>query len=98
MIDINIIRNNPDKIQEAAKAKHVDIDVQHLLEIDTKYRELAKAVQQLREERNTFTNSLKGKKPSEDELKYGKQLKDKLEKEGHAMDAVYQELQEWLLK
>lgn len=97
MIDINIVRQNPDKIQEAAKAKRVDIDIHHVLEIDNKYRELAIAVQQLREERNSFINSLKGKKPSEDELKFGKQLKDKLEKEEKAMEAVYQELQEWLL-
>lgn len=98
MLDIQIIRDNPEKIQQAAKAKRVDIDVAHLLEIDAKYRELALAVQKLREERNSFTNSLKGKKPAEDELKYGKQLKEKLEKEEHAMDAVYQELQTLLLK
>src|SRR5258708_36549962 len=40
MLDINIIRNNPGKIQQAAKAKRVDIDAQHILEIDAKYREL----------------------------------------------------------
>ncbi len=98
MLDINIIRNNPGKIQQAAKAKRVDIDAQHILEIDAKYRELAQAVQKLREERNKFTESLKGKKPSAEQIQEGREFKEKLEKEEHAMDAVYKELQEWLLK
>jgi len=98
MVDIQLIRNNPNKIQDAAKAKGVAIDVQHILEIDTKYRELALSVQKLREERNKHTESLKGKKPTPEEIATGKGLKERLEKEEHAMNAVYQELQEWLLK
>lgn len=98
MLDIQRIRNNPDEIQAAAKAKRVDVDVHHVLEIDTTYRELAQAVQKLREERNAHTNTLKGKRPSEEEIAKGKEIKERLEKEEKAMDAVYQELQEWLLK
>jgi len=98
MLDITYIRNNPEKIRQAAKAKHVDIDVLHILEIDNKYKELSKEVQRLREERNKLTESIKGKNPSPQQIKEGKEIKGKLEKEEYAMTSVYQELQEWLLK
>ncbi len=98
MLDINSIRENPDKIQQAAKAKNIIIDVHHVLEIDARYRELAKTVQKFREERNKFTDSLQGKKPSEEEIAQGKEFKQKLEKEERAMSSVFEELQEWLLK
>jgi len=98
MLDLQIIRENPDKIQEAAKAKRVDVDVHHILDIDKKYRELATDVQNLREERNKHTDTIKGRKPTPEEIQKGKEIKEKLEKEEKAMDAVYTELQEWLLK
>lgn len=98
MLDIQIIRDNPDHIQKAAKDKRVDVDVHHVLEIDTKYRELALSVQKLREERNRHTESIKGRKPTEEEITKGKEIKERMEKEEKAMDAVSAELQEWLLK
>lgn len=98
MIDINRIRNNPDQIQKAAKDKRVDVDVHHVLEIDAKYRELALSVQKLREERNKHTESMKGRKPTEEEIAKGKEIKERMEKEEKAMHAVFEELQEWLLK
>ncbi len=92
MIDINRIRNNPDQIQEAAKAKRVDVDIHHLLEIDAKGRSLALSVQKLREERNKHTESIKGRKPTEEEISKGREIKERMEKEEHAMLAVHEEL------
>ncbi len=88
MLDIKIIRENPQKIQEAAKAKNVDIDVQHILEIDQKQRELSVVVQALREERNTAAKDR--------DIQRGKDIKNKLEKEEAALRAVDEELQIWL--
>ncbi len=90
MIDIKFIRENPQKVQEAAKNKGVDIDVNHVLEIDAKYRELSQAVQKLREERNRFAK--------EQNIEEGKRIKNELEIQEHALAAVSQELQEWLYK
>ena len=97
MIDINLIRNNPEKIQKSAKEKNVNIDVDHILEIDKKYKELSISVQNLREQRNILTASMKGK-PTSEQIVKGKILKEKLEKEEHALSAVQEELREWLLK
>ncbi len=95
MIDINLIRNNPQLIQKAAKNKNVDVNVEHILEIDKKYKELSIAVQKLREERNILTESMKGK-PTSEQIEKGKILKEKLEKEEKALKAVWEELKEKL--
>src|SRR3990167_11473510 len=95
MIDINLIRNNPQLIQKAAKDKNVDINIEHILEIDKKYKELSISVQKLREERNILTDSIKGK-PTSEQIEKGKILKEKLEKEDNALKAVGVELKEKL--
>ena len=97
MLDIKIIRENPDKIQKAAKDKGIDVDLKHILEIDGKYRELSQKVQTLREERNQHSSSIKGK-PTDEQQKKGKELKESLETEEHALTAVQEELNEWLYK
>ena len=97
MLDIKIIRENPEKIQKAAADKKVTVDVNHILEIDQKQRELALAVQKLREERNALTSEIKGK-PSDEQMKKGQELKIQLEQKEHALKAVEEELQTWLYK
>lgn len=90
MLDIKFIRENPDLVQKAAKNKGFEVDVSHILEIDTKHKELLLSVQKLREERNRYAQ--------EKNIEEGKKIKDRLEKEEHALKAVEQELQEWLFK
>ena len=55
MIDIKILRENPQKIEISSLNKGVTIDTAHILEIDAKYRELSLDVQNLREQRNKFS-------------------------------------------
>ena len=38
MLDIRFIREHPALVQEGARKKHIDIDVQHLLEVDEQRR------------------------------------------------------------
>lgn len=97
MLDIKLIRDNPDFIKEKAKDKNVDINVEHILEIDKKHKELSIAVQKLREERNILTDSMKGK-PTPEQIEKGKTLKVKLEKEENALKAIWDELKIELYK
>ncbi len=90
MLDIKFIRENPQVVQKAAENKGVDVDIEHVLEIDKKHRELSLAVQQLREERNRVSK--------EKNVDKGRELKEKLEIEDRALRAVEEELREWLLK
>lgn len=90
MIDIKLLRENPEIVKRAAENKGYDVDVKHVLEIDKKHRELLLVVQQLREERNNVARKK--------DIEKGKALKEKLEKEEKALRAVEEEFNEWLLK
>lgn len=90
MIDVKFIRENPDKVQKAAKNKNIEVDINHILEIDAKYRELSNEVQLLREERNKYAK--------EQNIEKGKEIKTKLEILEKALSAVEIELKEWLYK
>lgn len=97
MLDIKFIRENASKVQKAAKDKGIDIDISHVLKIDDKYRELSMEVQKLREERNVHSSSIKGK-PTEEQIKKGQDIKEKIEKLDAALSAVSEELNTWLFK
>lgn len=98
MLDIHFIRQNPERVQENTKNRKVNIDISHVLEIDTKYRELQHALQKLREERNSLTESLKKGKPTPEQITLGRKLKEKIEKDEYALSAVKQELDNMLLR
>jgi len=98
MLDIHFIRQHPKEVQENTKNRKISVAITHVLEIDKKYRELLQFVQKLREDRNHLTESLKNGKPSEEQIAKGKELKEKLEKEEHALSAVKQELDSYLLR
>lgn len=97
MLDIVRIRSHPKEIQEAAHAKGVVIDIAHVLEIDAKHTQLVRTVQRLREERNEHVALIKGK-PTPSQIEKGKAIKEEIEKQEHALNAVSEELKEWLLK
>ena len=97
MLDIKYIRENPEKVQKAAKEKKVEIDINHILKIDDEFHSLSVQVQTLREERNTNSGSIKGK-PTDEQIKNGQEIKEKIEKLEPAFKAVEEELKEWLLK
>lgn len=98
MIDIKLLRENPKFFEDAAKAKNMPVDVAHILEIDSTYRDLSLKVQTIREERNMLVNAMKGGKPTEDQIAKGKELRERLEKEEHAFKAVEEEFYRELAK
>lgn len=104
MLDIKLIRENPDKIQKSAKDKGIDIDIEHVLELDNKARGLDLMVQKLREDRNRFARlqspqgEASGGQAKEQNIEKGKKLKIRLEKEENVLKAVQEELNTWLLK
>ncbi len=97
MIDIKLLRENPKHFEKSAKAKNVSVNIDHILGIDEEYRKLFAVVQTLREERNMLISAMKGK-PTPDQIEKGKELKERLEKEEHALLSVGEELQRELAK
>ncbi len=59
MIDIRILRNEPEKLIEALKRrKETRIDVDHLLELDKQRRELVFNVEQMKNKQNTISKQI----------------------------------------
>jgi seryl-tRNA synthetase len=70
MLDINLIRTNPDLVKDSTAKKQMDPSlVDKLLEIDQQYRDQLQQVETLRAERNTLTK---------DNQDRGKQIKQEL--------------------
>lgn len=90
MIDIKFLRDNPQEVQKLSSDKGIEINAEHILELDNKVRGLDLMVQKLREERNIAAK--------EKDIEKGKELKTKLEKEENALKAVSEELKTELLK
>jgi len=90
MIDLKLLRENPSYFENASKHKGITIDVNHILEIDSKSKEVQQKVQRLREERNKFAK--------ERNIEEGKRIKQELEKEEKVLVSLEEELKEWLYK
>ena len=52
MLDIKFIRQNPEIVKDACKKKGVNLDIDSLLEIDKKRRELLQALEDMRAQKN----------------------------------------------
>lgn len=52
MLDINFIRENPDKVRQAAQNKRIPADIDRLLEVDGRWRAATSEIEQLRAEQN----------------------------------------------
>lgn len=78
MLDIRYIRDNAEAVQQNAKNKGYDVDVSELLSVDAKRRGLQQQADDLREQRNTISDQMKGGKPAPELVEKGKALKQQL--------------------
>lgn len=78
MLDIRFIRENPDRVQEAAAQKGYQVDIEELLRVDESRRELQQKADELRTRRNEIATQMKGAKPSAELVEEGKRLKVEL--------------------
>ncbi|MDD5582457.1 MAG: serine--tRNA ligase [Candidatus Marinimicrobia bacterium] len=62
MLDIHVIRENPERILEGLRKKKVDVDLDMLLKKDLIYRELSKENDNLKHLRNMVTQEINQKK------------------------------------
>ena len=78
MLDIRFIREHADDVQENARRKGYDVDIQDLLQQDVIKRSLQQQADELREKRNDISSKLKGGRPSDELIAEGKAIKDAL--------------------
>lgn len=89
MIDITLLRDNPQKIAQAAKDKRIELNTEHIAHIDAEYRKVLIDVQTLRESRNRFAKDR--------DIEAGKRIKGELDQKEKALEALKQELDTLLL-
>lgn len=58
MLDIKFIRENPDKLKEAVQKKKMNFDVDRLLAVDKRRRELIQAVEDIRAQKNKASEEI----------------------------------------
>lgn len=78
MLDIRFIRDNAERVQEAARQKGYDVSIADLLTADDQRRELQQAVDELRAKRNDIAAQMKGGRPEPSLIEQGKQIKAQL--------------------
>jgi seryl-tRNA synthetase len=96
MLDIQFIRDNPEKVKEAAKNKNIAVDVDKLLTLDQKRRELLQDVEKLRHERNETSAQMKNGQPSPELIAEGRRIKEVLSELEAALAPVEEQFLELL--
>src|SRR4051794_1981775 len=94
MIDSNLILQDPEGIQKAAKDKGIDIDVKSIAALVTRYKDHALDVQKLREERNEIVKKVQGTKPEEKQkfIEEGRKIKEQLDEREGAMKELHDQV------
>ncbi len=62
MLDIKFIRQNPEKVKEGCQKKQVKCDVDRLLEVDKKRREILRALEDMLAQKNKASKEIAGMK------------------------------------
>ncbi len=78
MIDIQLLRDNPDLVRQKSVEKKVEVDIDNALTLDASYRELLREVESLRQKRNEISDQMKGGKPEQHLIDEGKKIKVEL--------------------
>lgn len=90
MLDINYIRANRQKVEDAIRNKAYEIDLDEILRLDDERKELSREIDQLRQERNQISAQMKGGKPDQELIEQGKELKAKLAEQEPKLDEIEQ--------
>ena len=78
MLDINYIRDNRQKVQDAIKNKGYTIDLDEILQLDDARKELSQKTDILRQERNQISSQMKNGQPDQALISRGKEIKQEL--------------------
>jgi len=87
MIDIKFIRENPDKVKQGCEKKQVKCDIDRLLELDEKRRQLLQEIEGLKAEQNKLSKG----KADKDQIQEAKEIKQKIKKIDPELDKVKSE-------
>ncbi len=77
---MQFVRDNPELVKEKSAQKGYTVDIDRLLELDKKRRELVGIIEEKRAHRNELSSAAKGSRPTPQQIEQGKKLKDDIAK------------------
>ncbi|MFB6264231.1 MAG: serine--tRNA ligase [Bradymonadaceae bacterium] len=100
MLDIDYVREHPDEVKRAAEVKGFDVDVDRLLEVDERRRELIHRTEEIRQRRNEVADEIpKADDDERDELiEEGRRLKEELRDLEEDLDSYLEEFETLMLR
>ena len=96
MIDIKIIRQNPELLRESIKKRNMDIDIDGFIKLDATRLHLTQKIDTLRAEKNTVSKQIPVLQWSQKEVSLSEMKK--ISEEIKTLESEYKNLQEELLK
>lgn len=78
MLDIQYIREHSQEVAEKSRQKGYAVDIDRLLQLDTKRRDILGGVEDLRRQRNELAGASKNQRPTDVDLQRGRQLKSEI--------------------
>lgn len=97
MLDLKLIRSQPELIAENCRKRNVNVDIEKLLKLDEKVRQTTTEVDSFRQSRNDISNKMKGNLSAEERqplIEESKQLRDQeAEKESVLRELTEQRLE-----
>ncbi len=97
MIDIQIIRDNPELVAQKTANKGIKVDINKIISLDSERLAVLQAVETLRQKRNENSSKMKGGKPDQSVIDEGKILKTELTDKEEKLNKLTEEF-ETLLK
>lgn len=100
MLDIKFIRENKDIVALGAKKKAIDFDVNELIKLDDKRRELTTVLEKKRAEQNSYNDKITKASPEERTklIEEMKTLKESMVKEDEDLKLIVAQWQKMMLQ
>lgn len=98
MLDIQFIRENHQIVRDTVVNKNKSVDIDRLLEVDEKRRQLMQEVEKLRKARNETSAQMKNGVPAPELIAEGKRIKESLSEIESELDPTDIEFEELMLK
>ncbi len=94
MLDINFIRENPERVKKACQDKNIQVDVDAVLDLDKKKRELMTEIETLKAEQNKIS---RGGAENKEIFVQAKEIKQKIKELDPELQEIEKELESLLL-
>lgn len=94
MLSLDFIRQNKEKVVEAAKNKNRTVDIDRILKLDSEARTINVEIQKLREERNSLAKS----EMSDEKKERGRAIKDEIKTHEEKAKVLEDELKKLILQ